>query len=196
MWSYPHAPGGLLAQAFAKGDADVLCAAPQDDPFLAAAGAPALCAGDPPRRGGHLALAAYAFLPLDDFDRLLWTCDLNFVRGEDSLVRALWAGKPMVWLPYRQDRDAYCAKRDAFLKRYVAGLGAAEAQAYRIFASIWSRFGEDGTDAEHAAAMGDAWKHLVPALPALRAHARHLADALARRQDLAQGLVNYCENRL
>jgi uncharacterized repeat protein (TIGR03837 family) len=196
MWSYPHAPGGLLAQAFASGDVDVLCTAPQDDPFLASAGAPALQAGDPPRRKGRLALAAYAFLPLDDFDRLLWACDLNFVRGEDSLVRALWAGKPMVWLPYRQDRDAYCAKRDAFLDRYVAGLEAPQARAYRSFASIWSRYGEDGTDAEPAAAMDDAWKDLVQALPALRAQARRLADALARRQDLAQGLVNYCENRL
>src|SRR5690606_17223504 len=38
-------------------------------------------------------------LPLLDqtgFDELLWACGLNFVRGEDSLVRALWAGKPFV----------------------------------------------------------------------------------------------------
>jgi hypothetical protein len=30
-----------------------------------------------------------------DYDRLLWACDLNFVRGEDSWVRAQWAGKPV-----------------------------------------------------------------------------------------------------
>jgi uncharacterized repeat protein (TIGR03837 family) len=35
-------------------------------------------------------------LTQSDFDLLLWACDLNFVRGEDSIVRALWAGKPLV----------------------------------------------------------------------------------------------------
>jgi uncharacterized repeat protein (TIGR03837 family) len=50
-----------------------------------------------------------------DFDHLLWACDLNCVRGEDSLVRALWAGKPLVWHIYPQDDDAHVAKLDAFL---------------------------------------------------------------------------------
>lgn len=50
-----------------------------------------------------------------DFDHLLWACDLNFVRGEDSLVRALWAGKPLVWQIYPQDDGAHGPKLDAFL---------------------------------------------------------------------------------
>ncbi len=54
-------------------------------------------------------------LPQTDFDHLLWACDLNFVRGEDSLVRALWAGKPFVWQIYPQDDDAHHAKLGAFL---------------------------------------------------------------------------------
>ena len=49
------------------------------------------------------------------FDELLWACDLNFVRGEDSLVRAIWAGKPLVWQIYPQHDDAHHAKLDAFL---------------------------------------------------------------------------------
>ena len=49
------------------------------------------------------------------FDELLWACDLNFVRGEDSLVRALWAGKPFVWQIYPQHDGAHHAKLDAFL---------------------------------------------------------------------------------
>ena len=50
-----------------------------------------------------------------DFDHLLWACDLNFVRGEDSLVRALWAGKPLVWQIYPQDDAAHHTKLTAFL---------------------------------------------------------------------------------
>lgn len=50
-----------------------------------------------------------------DFDHLLWSSELNFVRGEDSLVRALWAGKPFVWHIYPQHDDAHHAKLNAFL---------------------------------------------------------------------------------
>ena len=50
-----------------------------------------------------------------DFDHLLWASDVNFVRGEDSLVRALWAGKPMVWHIYPQDEHAHVPKLHAFL---------------------------------------------------------------------------------
>ena len=49
------------------------------------------------------------------FDSLLAQSDLNFVRGEDSLVRALWAGKAFVWQIYPQDDGAHGPKLEAFL---------------------------------------------------------------------------------
>lgn len=55
------------------------------------------------------------FVPQAEFDELLWACDLNFVRGEDSLVRALWAGQPFVWQPYVQHDGVHARKLDAFL---------------------------------------------------------------------------------
>jgi uncharacterized repeat protein (TIGR03837 family) len=61
----------------------------------------------------------FSFLPAlsqPDFDHLLWSCDLNFVRGEDSLVRAFWANKPFVWQIYPQSDDAHLGKLDAFLQ--------------------------------------------------------------------------------
>jgi uncharacterized repeat protein (TIGR03837 family) len=70
-----------------------------------------------PSWNGRKALAI-AYLPLFDqidFDHLLWSCDLNFVRGEDSLVRALWAGKPLAWQIYPQHDDAHHGKLEAFL---------------------------------------------------------------------------------
>lgn len=60
-------------------------------------------------------LHALPLLSQQDFDHLLWACDLNFVRGEDSLVRALWAGQPFVWQIYPQHDDAHHAKLEAFL---------------------------------------------------------------------------------
>ena len=46
---------------------------------------------------------------------MLWASDLNLVRGEDSLVRALWAGQPLVWQIYPQHDDAHHAKLAAFM---------------------------------------------------------------------------------
>jgi uncharacterized repeat protein (TIGR03837 family) len=50
-----------------------------------------------------------------EFDVQLAQSDLNFVRGEDSLVRALWAGKPFIWHIYPQDDGAHGPKLAAFL---------------------------------------------------------------------------------
>ena len=64
---------------------------------------------------GQLSLHPLPYLSQTEFDHLLWSCDLNMVRGEDSLVRALWAAKPFVWHIYPQDDHAHHVKLEAFL---------------------------------------------------------------------------------
>ena len=59
-------------------------------------------------------------LTQEDFDHLLWACDLNFVRGEDSLVRAIWAEKAFVWQIYPQQDGAHHAKLQALMERLDA----------------------------------------------------------------------------
>ena len=57
-------------------------------------------------------------LPYTDqpgFDRWLWSADLAIVRGEDSLVRAIWAGVPFVWHIYPQHDGVHRSKLDALL---------------------------------------------------------------------------------
>ena len=64
----------------------------------------------------QLSISYLPHLPQTAYDELLWAGDLNFVRGEDSLVRALWAGAPFVWHIYPQPEDnAHHAKLEAFL---------------------------------------------------------------------------------
>jgi uncharacterized repeat protein (TIGR03837 family) len=60
------------------------------------------------------------WLPQPQFDRLLWSADLSVVRGEDSLVRALWAGAPFVWQLYPQHDGVHRRKLQAFLERWQA----------------------------------------------------------------------------
>jgi len=67
-----------------------------------------------------------------DYDHLLWACDLNFVRGEDSLVRALWANRPFVWQIYPQHDDAHHRKLEALLEMLDAP------PSWRAFHRVWN----------------------------------------------------------
>jgi uncharacterized repeat protein (TIGR03837 family) len=64
---------------------------------------------------GRLRLHWLPLLSQREYDQLLWSCNLNFVRGEDSLVRGLLAGVPCVWQLYPQDDAAHHAKLEAWL---------------------------------------------------------------------------------
>lgn len=64
--------------------------------------------------GRRLQVERLPWLSAEDFDHLLWSGDLNWVRGEDSLVRALWAGAPFVWQLYPQADGAHAHKLQAF----------------------------------------------------------------------------------
>lgn len=70
-----------------------------------------------PNKDGReqLSISYLPWLGQNEFDHLLWACDLNFVRGEDSVARALWAGRAFVWQIYPQADQAHLPKLDAFL---------------------------------------------------------------------------------
>jgi uncharacterized repeat protein (TIGR03837 family) len=104
----PAALPALLQQAGADGASDWLITAGRAGDAVSAAQVAGLDTG-------RACLHRLPRLTQRHFDHLLWCCDLNFVRGEDSLVRALWAGKPFVWHIYPQHDNAHHAKLDAFL---------------------------------------------------------------------------------
>ena len=81
-----------------------------------AAQAPALALFDGHlQRGHHLRAYPLPWLTQPDYDRLLRACDLNFARGEDSIVRAMWAGAPFVWHIYQQSDGVHERKLKAML---------------------------------------------------------------------------------
>lgn len=143
------------------------------------------CLG-PTLKRGALRAAALPWLAQTDFDRLLWSADLNLVRGEDSLVRAIWAGAPFVWQLYVQDDGAHRIKLEAFLDRYLAGAGEALAAGVRSAFLRWNG-APVGSLASLAgdAAIGNAWS----------AHALFWRDALATQSDLATRLLAFVEGK-
>jgi uncharacterized repeat protein (TIGR03837 family) len=93
-----------------------LAQGPQPTQLLVTAGrAAAAVRAVLPADTGALGLHWLPLLSQRDYDHLLWSCDFNLVRGEDSLVRALWAGRPFGWQLYPQDDQAHHAKLQAFL---------------------------------------------------------------------------------
>ncbi|MFZ2266995.1 MAG: elongation factor P maturation arginine rhamnosyltransferase EarP [Azonexus sp.] len=131
---------------------------------------------------GNLQVLPFAFLPQDGYDALLRRCDINFVRGEDSFVRAQWAGKPFIWQIYRQDDAAHKVKLEAFLERYTAGWDGAAANAAARLMQAWNS----------GNALPTAWQDFIVARHEIARHNRLWADSLAARPDLAEALVNFC----
>lgn len=124
-------------------------------------------------------MLSFSYLPTltqVEFDHLLWACDLNFVRGEDSLVRALWAGKPFVWQIYPQHDDAHHGKLDAFLEVMKA---PASLQAFH---RVWND-------------MQDINQTVLPALdlPAWQETAQQARHQQAQLPDLVSQIMNFVQ---
>ncbi|PKO83194.1 MAG: elongation factor P maturation arginine rhamnosyltransferase EarP [Betaproteobacteria bacterium HGW-Betaproteobacteria-11] len=175
LFSYPGAPTARLFRALAAARQPTLLLRPGS--------------GERAFTEGNLSVRPLPFLPQIRYDELLWTCDLNFVRGEDSFVRAQWAGKPFVWQIYPQAENVHRMKLDAFLDRY-AKVGAGDTasntamQALHDFWHAWN--GEGVID----------WNHFGAALPELTPLAQGWSEHLSQRPDLATNLVQFCLERL
>ena len=143
-----------------------------------------LTTGDCWQRGA-LTISSVPFVPQEAYDRLLWSADLAFVRGEDSFARAQWAARPFVWHIYPQDEAAHLLKLDAFLARYGAALSPTARAAQQAFWHAWNAGDAQATTAH--------WPALLAALPALTEHAEHWATALSKLGNLADNLTVFCQ---
>lgn len=135
---------------------------------------------------GNLTLERFPFLPQAEYDHLLWRCDVNLVRGEDSFVRANWAGKPLIWQAYPEAGDQQEAKIAGFLKRYTEKMTPECAETLALVHKVWNLPGLDA---------GQAWPRLLEHLPELAAHARAWATELAKQADLASQLAAFIEKK-
>ncbi|MBI4987999.1 MAG: elongation factor P maturation arginine rhamnosyltransferase EarP [Rhodocyclales bacterium] len=137
-------------------------------------------------RQGSLEVRILPFLAQDDYDRLLWACDCNFVRGEDSFLRGQWALRPMVWQPYPQAEGTHLLKLEAFLRIYCRGMPAETARAVAAFWGAWSR-GEG---------MAEAWPAFWAQRTVLAQHAEAWSATLRDNGDLAARLAQFCSDQL
>jgi len=116
-----------------------------------------------------------------EYDHLLWGADLNFVRGEDSFVRAQWAGTPFVWQVYPQHDGAHRAKLEAFLDRHLEGAVRPLADGVRALARAWSE----------GSAPAGPW----PDVAQWRQQCTAWRAALAAQDDLTSQLLRFVAER-
>jgi uncharacterized repeat protein (TIGR03837 family) len=120
------------------------------------------------------------FVEQEQYDLLLWACDINFVRGEDSCVRAQWAGKPFIWHIYPQHDGVHLEKLEALRRLYTAGLPEETAQAVQNMWLSWN--GGHG--------VATAWRDFAAQRMVLANHGAGWAQRLSQNS-LALNLLDF-----
>ncbi len=185
LFCYPFAPVQALFEAMQADTHPILCLVPQgvaSDAVSAFLQQPAAVGAKATRDA--LTVQVIPFVDQEKYDQLLWACDINFVRGEDSFVRAQWARKPFVWQIYHQDENAHVAKLDAFLGHYVDGLSTDAALAVTRFHLAWNGIRD-------TRAVREQWRALRESLSLLRLHGQGWSQRLLRHGDLATNLLQF-----
>ncbi|MDO8413318.1 MAG: elongation factor P maturation arginine rhamnosyltransferase EarP, partial [Gallionellaceae bacterium] len=174
-----------LLWAWETGEIPVMCLVPEGRalPQVAAFFGQNTVVGAALRRG-NLQVRVLPFMEQERYDELLWACDINFVRGEDSWVRAQWAGQPFVWHIYPQHDNVHLQKLRAFMALYENGLPPAAAQALQSLWECWN----SGKSADTA--LGQAWPDFLAHRVVLKTHGRAWAQQLSGNS-LAVNILNF-----
>ena len=182
LFCYPHAPIGDLLDALANSKQLINCYVPASSMLPKIAqyfGKKTINIGDNIQQK-NLQLQVLPFLSQPDYDALLWACDLNFVRGEDSWVRAIWAGKPFIWQPYFQDENTHIKKLNAYLDMFYAGFEAKQVVCEAHSAWLTGQL------------PTQVWQNYLLNLSAIKNYTQQQSIQLAKQADLAAKLVIFC----
>ena len=185
MFGYSHSQFSSLLQQWQQLPAKVLCVIPHGELATGLSKQYSRLLSGETVQLDNLCLKVMPFLAQPDYDLLLAACDLNFVRGEDSIIRAHWAGRPFIWQIYRQQENAHLVKLQAFLDRYCHNMPAALASAVQQFYLAWN------TEQE----LSDCWQLLYPLLPQIAEYNRLWRQQLLANGDLASNLVHFAEKK-
>lgn len=187
LFSYENTNVEALLRTWAEGATPVVCCVPEGRvlPQVAAFFGDASIdssktSGMKVWQRGNLRVHVLPFVEQERYDELLWACDVNFVRGEDSCVRAQWAGKPFIWHIYEQHDGVHMQKLSALSGLYGADLSAAAHQANEALWLAWNGAGD----------IADAWRAFAAQRVELERHARAWSAKLAAN-NLALNLLDF-----
>jgi uncharacterized repeat protein (TIGR03837 family) len=185
LFCYPQAPVPELFDVWQGGDAAITCLVPEGvaaDAIQAFLGSEAKAGAA--RSRSALTVRVLPFVAQPDYDKLLWACDLNFVRGEDSFVRAQWAGKPFIWHIYPQDKNLHHVKLRAFLQRYAPDIGSLIA-----FSQLWN--GVITASPSQRADWSGLWRQFQAEMPTISGRTADWQRQMRANGDLAGNLLKF-----
>ncbi|MDY0248851.1 MAG: elongation factor P maturation arginine rhamnosyltransferase EarP [Pseudomonas sp.] len=135
---------------------------------------------------GNVKVQVLPYIQQEDFDRLLWSCDFNCVRGEDSFVRAQWAAKPFIWHIYPQHDEAHLDKLSAFISLYNNDLDDYIKTNIEDSWHAWNTSGD----------MRRVWQELIKHEEILKKHAVDWCEQQRKLADLATKLACFYQDWL
>lgn len=205
LFCYENTAVQSLLETWAAGKVLVTCLIPEGRvlPQIGSFFGRQLVAGDVVQ-SASLRVHILPFVVQEDYDKLLWACDCNFVRGEDSCVRAQWAGKPFIWHIYPQHDGVHMKKLLAFLKLYCEGLEPDSEHALRVLWEVWNEGCIDSQDVAIQSAKaavagleqdssrnsGQAWNEFLNHQSMLSRHAKLWVEQLSGN-NLALNLLDF-----
>ena len=184
LFSYTHVPLDGLLDVWMNSPQAVLCMVPEG---LIVPQISRYFADSAPQAGNHYArgnlhVHILPFVEQEQYDLLLWACDINFVRGEDSCVRAQWAARPFIWQIYPQHDGAHWQKLQAFMDIYTARLAPSASRAVQ---ALWQVL-NGATKVE----IAQAWANFIAVQVELKQHGNMWARQLAEN-NLALNLLDF-----
>jgi uncharacterized repeat protein (TIGR03837 family) len=185
LFCYPHAPVSALFETWQSGEAAITCLVPEGvaveaiEAFLEGEAKPGAA-----RTRGALTVRILPFVAQPDYDKLLWACDLNFVRGEDSFVRAQWSGNPFIWHIYPQDENLHHKKLRAFLLRYSAGI-----ESLATFSLQWNGAGAENSVQQ--VSWSALWSAFLADMPRISRVSVDWQPQMLANGDLASNLLRF-----
>lgn len=145
-------------------------------------------AGQPVTSGyqrGALTIHVLAMLSHAEFDALLARCDLNLIRGEDSFVRAQWAGNSLLWHIYPQAELAHADKLQAFMQQVCAHSDMPDVWQHSMLA--WNQLSTE---------TAPDWPAFLQALPAIQSAMNKWREYLLQQSDLSTQLMRFYTNEV
>ncbi|RBA23893.1 elongation factor P maturation arginine rhamnosyltransferase EarP [Herminiimonas fonticola] len=185
LFCYPHAPVAALFEAWQNGETAITCLVPEgvaSDAIQTFLGTEAKAGAACTR--GALTVRVLPFVAQPDYDKLLWACDLNFVRGEDSWVRAQWAGKPFIWHIYPQDENLHHKKLRAFLQRYSPDIAS-----MATFSLCWN--GAETDESEEPTDWSARWSAFQADMPKITSLSIDWQQKMLANGDLTSNLLQF-----
>lgn len=183
LFGYENAAIASLLDGWIQSTQPILCLIPASKilPSVNEHLAQTLVTGDEFTQGS-LRIKIIPFLTQREYDHLLWVSDINFIRGEDSFVRAQWAEKPFIWHIYPQDDDIHMVKLDAFLGHYLQGTNS---NLHTSITNLWHRWNRGEN-------VSQSWESCLVELQDWREQSKNWCQHLNSLGDLTSNMVRSC----